>query len=136
MSLGNLRAIIEIVGFGFEALGVAVIVLGTVLSTGRLVIGGIGNVRPPYRELRQELGAAIVLGLEFLVAGDIIRTVAVDPSLTSVAALGLIVLIRTFLSMTLQLEIDGYWPWQRGARTSGQACAAPGTTSRAADPPP
>ncbi|HKS56522.1 MAG TPA: DUF1622 domain-containing protein [Steroidobacteraceae bacterium] len=116
MSLSELRAAIEIVGFGFEALGVVVIVLGAVLSMGRLFAQGIGKVRSPYRELRQELGGAIVLGLEFLVAGDIIRTVAVDPSLQSVAALGLIVLIRTFLSMALQLEIDGYWPWQRGSR--------------------
>ena len=116
MSLSELRAAIEVVGFGFEALGVLVIVLDALLSMGRLFAQGIGNIRSPYRELRQELGGAIVLGLEFLVAGDIIRTVAVDPSLQSVAALGLIVLIRTFLSMTLQLEIDGYWPWERGSQ--------------------
>lgn len=118
MSLGELRAAIEIIGFGFEAVGVLVIVLGAVLSTGRLFIQGLSKIRSPYREFRQELGGAIVLGLEFLVAGDIIRTVAVDPSLQSVAALGLIVLIRTFLSMTLQLEIDGYWPWQRGSQST------------------
>lgn len=116
MSLSELRAGIEIVGFAFEALGVSVIVLGTALSSYRLLAGGLSNIRSPYRELRQELGAAIVLGLEYLVAGDIIRTVAVDPTLRNVAALGLIVLIRTFLSMTLQLEIDGYWPWQRGSQ--------------------
>lgn len=116
MSLSELRAGIEIVGFGFEALGVGVIVLGTMLSTYRLFVRGVASARPPYRELRQELGAAIVLGLEFLVAGDIIRTVAVDPTLQNVAALGLIVLIRTFLSMTLQLEIEGHWPWQRNSR--------------------
>ena len=118
MSLSELRALIEIVGFGFDALGVCVIVLGTAVSTGRLFARGLSSVRSPYRELRQEIGAAIVLGLEFLVAGDIIRTVAVDPSLQSVAALGLIVLIRTFLSMTLQLEIDGYWPWARSSQPS------------------
>lgn len=118
MTLGDLRAAIEVVGFGFEALGVSVIVLGTMVSTARLFLRGLSSVQPPYRELRQEVGAAIVLGLEFLVAGDIIRTVAVDPSLQSVAALGLIVLIRTFLSMTLQLDIDGFWPWQRGSRVN------------------
>lgn len=118
MSLSELRAAIEVVGFGFEALGVLVIVLGAALAMSRLFAQGIRNARSPYRELRQELGGAIVLGLEFLVAGDIIRTVAVDPSLQSVAALGLIVLIRTFLSMTLQLEIDGYWPWERGSQTN------------------
>ena len=115
MTLIELRSGIEIVGFGFEAIGVAVIVLGTLPSLWRLVSGGISRLQSPYRELRQELGGAIVLGLEFLVAGDIIRTVAVDPSLQSVAALGLIVLIRTFLSMTLQLEIEGRWPWKRSA---------------------
>lgn len=124
MNLGDLRSAIQIVGFGFEALGVAVIVLGTVLSTARVLAAGLDSVRAPYRELRQELGGAIVLGLEFLVAGDIIRTVAVDPSLESVAVLGLIVLIRTFLSMTLQLEIEGRWPWQRATRAAS-SCKEP-----------
>lgn len=116
MSLTELRAGMEFVGFGFEALGVAVIALGTLLAAGRVLAQGVRNIQPPYRQLRQELGGAIVLGLEFLVAGDIIRTVAVDPSLQSVAVLSVIVVIRTFLSMTLQLEIDGCWPWQRSAR--------------------
>ena len=117
MNLADLRAAIEIVGFGFEALGVVVIALGTAAAIVRFLAQAISNLQSRYRELRHELGGTIVLGLEFLVAGDIIRTVAVDPSLQSVAALGLIVLIRTFLSMTLQLEIDGCWPWQRQART-------------------
>ena len=118
MNLADLRAAIEIVGFGFEALGVVVIALGTAAAIVRFLAQAISNLQSRYRELRHELGGTIVLGLEFLVAGDIIRTVAVDPSLQNVAALGLIVLIRTFLSMTLQLEIDGCWPWQRQARTS------------------
>ena len=116
MSLAQLRSVIEIVGFVFEALGVVVIALGSLLATVRFLAQGLANLPARYRPLRQELGGAIVLGLEFLVAGDIIRTVAVDPSLESVAVLGLIVLIRTFLSMTLQLEIDGCWPWQRHSR--------------------
>lgn len=116
MSLADLRAAIEIVGFGFEALGVAVIALGTAAAIARFLAQGVSNLQSRYRELRHELGGTIVLGLEFLVAGDIIRTVAVDPSLQSVAVLGLIVLIRTFLSMALQLEIDGCWPWQRRER--------------------
>ena len=61
---------------------------------------------------RQDLGRAILLGLEFLVAGDIIRTVVVAPTFDNVIVLGLIVPIRTFLSMSLQLELDGRWPWQ------------------------
>lgn len=67
------------------------------------------------REYRQSLGRAILLGLEFLVAGDIIRTVVVTPTVTNVAVLALIVLVRTFLSMALELELEGRWPWQRAA---------------------
>lgn len=116
MSLAELRGAIEIVGFGFETLGVVVIALGSAVAIARFLAQGISNLQPRYHELRHDLGGTIVLGLEFLVAGDIIRTVAVDPSLQSVAVLGLIVLIRTFLSMALQLEIDGCWPWQRRER--------------------
>lgn len=65
-----------------------------------------------YRPFRQQLGRSILLGLELLVAADIIRTVAVRPDLRSVAVLGGIVLIRTFLSFSLELEVTGYWPWQ------------------------
>ena len=121
MSLVELRAGMEFIGFGFESVGVGVIAFGALVVVIRLVAGGFRALKAPYRELRQELGSAIVLGLEFLVAGDIIRTVAVNPSLQSVAVLGLIVLIRTFLSMTLQLEIDGCWPWQRERRAPVKA---------------
>jgi hypothetical protein len=86
------------------------------VETVGLVIDGAG-VGPPvsdvYRRFRQDLGRGILLGLEFLVAADIIRTVAVTPTLQSVAVLGLIVVIRTFLSMALQVEVDGRLPWQR-----------------------
>lgn len=68
-----------------------------------------------FRIFRQNIGRAILLGLEFLVAGDIIRTVVVSPTMDNVEVLGLIVLIRTFLSMSLQLELEGRWPWQRRA---------------------
>ena len=64
--------------------------------------------------LRSSLGRAILLGLEFLVAADIINTVAVQPTLGSVAVLAGIVAIRTFLSFSLETEIEGRWPWQRG----------------------
>ena len=66
-----------------------------------------------YRTYRQNLGRASLLGLEFLIAGDIIRTVVVAPTLQNVLVLGLIVLIRTFLSLSLQLEIEGKLPWFR-----------------------
>jgi uncharacterized membrane protein len=67
-----------------------------------------------YRLYRQSLGRAILLGLEFLVAGDIIRTVAVSPTFTSVGVLAVIVLVRTFLSFSLEVELEGRWPWQSG----------------------
>lgn len=67
-----------------------------------------------YRTLRQSFGGVILLGLEILVAGDLIRTVAVSPTLENVLVLGLIVLIRTFLSFSLEIEIDGVPPWRRG----------------------
>ncbi|HXZ75152.1 MAG TPA: DUF1622 domain-containing protein, partial [Streptosporangiaceae bacterium] len=66
-----------------------------------------------YRRFRQQLGQTILLGLELLVVGDIVRTVAASPSLTSVAILAAIVLIRTFLSFSLEVEITGRWPWQK-----------------------
>jgi uncharacterized membrane protein len=66
-----------------------------------------------YSSFRQDIGRAILLGLEFLIAGDIIRTVVVAPTIQNVLVLGLIVLIRTFLSLSLQLEIEGRLPWRR-----------------------
>jgi uncharacterized membrane protein len=76
-----------------------------------------------YRALRQRLGRAILLGLELLVAADIIRTVAVTPTFTSAGVLGIIVVIRTFLSFSLEVELEGRWPWQPKSRRS----ADPGT---------
>jgi uncharacterized membrane protein len=69
---------------------------------------------PAYRVYRQQVGKAILLGLEFLVAADIIRTVAVAPSFRGVGVLALVVAVRTFLSFTLDVELEGRWPWQSG----------------------
>jgi uncharacterized membrane protein len=105
--------IIEGIGTAIDAIGVAVIAGGAILA----VFLTIGRVRQEdggaYEFFRRRLGRAILLGLEFLVAADIIRTVAVTPSGESVAVLGGIVLIRTFLSFSLQLEVTGAWPWQQ-----------------------
>jgi uncharacterized membrane protein len=70
------------------------------------------------------VGRAILLGLEFLVGGDIIRTVAVSPTFTSVGVLALIVLVRTFLSFSLEVELDGRWPWQGKGPVSGARVGA------------
>jgi uncharacterized membrane protein len=111
--------LMEHVARGFELIGVAVLVVGlvwAVVAAARLWRGGAG--RRAYQALRELFGGALLLGLEVLVAADLIRTVAVSPTLDSVAVLGLIVLIRTFLSFSLQVEIDGVPPWRR-ALTSG-----------------
>jgi uncharacterized membrane protein len=100
---------------GVEVLGIATLVLGLALAlvqAGRLLAGGQG-AEAAYRVTRTVFGRSILLGLEFLVAADIIRTVAVEPSLENVLVLGLIVLIRTFLSFSLEVEIDGTLPWRR-----------------------
>lgn len=109
---------IETVGKVVEAGGVAVIVVGIALALARFVAvrGGSHGDEDAYTRSRRSIGRSILLGLELLVAGDIIRTVAVSPNFASVGVLALIVLIRTFLSFTLEVEIDGRWPWQR--RTS------------------
>lgn len=94
-----------------EVAGVATIVIGAAVATGRVYArrGAVDG----YGSYRRDLGRAIILGLEFLIAGDIIRTVAVSHTLGSVAVLGVIILIRAFLSFTLEAEIEGRWPWQR-----------------------
>jgi uncharacterized membrane protein len=71
--------------------------------------------RPAYNRFREQLGRSILIGLELLVAGDICRTVAVTPTLANVLTLATIVLVRTFLSFSLELEISGRWPWQKRA---------------------
>ena len=110
--MNNFQLYVEQVGMFVDAAGVAVIVVGILAATVRAFL-----VQPPtgldrYMAYRQNLGRAILLGLELLVAGDIIKTVAVAPTLQNMAVLGAIVIIRTFLSFSLELEINGRWPWQ------------------------
>lgn len=100
------------VGTVVDAAGVAVIVVGILSATVRSLVQEPPDGLDRYAAYRQSLGRAILLGLEFLVAGDIIRTVAVAPTLQNMAVLGAIVVIRTFLSFSLELEISGRWPWQ------------------------
>jgi uncharacterized membrane protein len=95
-----------------DAAGVVVIVVGAVISAGTAAVRFTHRETGTYQRFRQQFGQTILLGLELLVAGDIIRTVATEPTLNSVAVLGLIVLIRTFLSFSLEVELTGRWPWQ------------------------
>lgn len=112
-AMENFRHIMEVVGISVDGVGVFIVAGGVIVATMRLVFfraQGTGNY---YSLYRQDVGRAILLGLEFLIAGDIIRTVVVAPTLQNVVVLGIIVLIRTFLSLSLQLEIEGKLPWQR-----------------------
>ena len=118
--------VIETVGKVIDGVGVATIAIGALISAA----GALSRLRRKsvdvYRVFREQLGRSILLGLEFLVAADIIRTVAITPNASSVAVLGGIVLIRTFLSFSLQLEVTGYWPWQAArARRQQAGTAAP-----------
>lgn len=116
----DFKELISITGYGIETIGVLVIIIGSAVASFRF----LSNLRKEaegvaYDVLRRRLGRAIILGLEFLIAGDIIRTVIVADTLTNVTILGLIILIRTFLGFTLHLEIEGRWPWET-ARLAGK----------------
>jgi len=104
--------VMEFVVLALDAAGVAVIVLGLVVAAVRFARSF--RRQEAYGRLRQDVGRGILLGLEVLIAADIIRTVTIDPTVESVLILGLIVLIRTFLSMALEVELEGRWPWQSG----------------------
>ena len=106
----------SLTGLALDLVGVLIVAAGSLLSLVRFLFRLRVAFSQSYRILREDVGRAILLGLEFLIAGDIIRSVVVDPTLLNILTLGLIVLIRTFLSMTLQLEVEGSWPWERGRR--------------------
>ena len=111
----DIKHTIELIVSVFELAGVAVLVVGSLIAFLRCIDSLIRFRGGPaaYRHLRLYLGRSIVVGLEILIAADIIRSVAIEPTFASVGVLGLIVLIRTFLSWSLEVEINGEWPWQR-----------------------
>jgi uncharacterized membrane protein len=97
-----------------EVIGIAVILIGAAWSGFAFLRAAAGGRREgAYKDLRSNLGRSILLGLELLVAADIVNTVAIEPTLESLAVLAGIVLIRTFLSFSLEVEISGRWPWQQ-----------------------
>ena len=115
--------VMEHVAQAFEGLGVLVLAAGTLWS---FVLAGLtwsrsGRARRAYDVLRRALGGTLLLGLEILVAADLVRTIAVAPTVDNVLTLGLIVLIRTFLSFSLEIEISGTPPWRRGLATGADA---------------
>jgi uncharacterized membrane protein len=106
------QEVIEFIGKAVDAAGVAAIVIGAIISLVFALSRLAKHQSNVYQTFRRSLGRSILLGLELLVAADIIRTVAITPTLESVVVLGAIVLIRTFLSFSLELEMTGRWPWQ------------------------
>ena len=97
----------------FEGAGVAVMVVGSFASVVTVLLQRHKQTgESAFRHFREKVGRSILLGLELLVAADIIRTVSEEPTLQGVLVLGMIVLIRTFLSFTLAVELEGHWPWQ------------------------
>jgi uncharacterized membrane protein len=98
-----------------EAVGASIMVIGGLWALLAFVVALVseGTRHDAYRQLRQRLGRVILLGLEVLIVGDIVRTIVVDPTIESVAVLGLIVVIRIVLSFSLEIEMDGTWPWNR-----------------------
>ena len=108
----SLREWTDTVGTAVDVTGVAIIVLGMALASWHFIADCRSGGERAYVRYRQEIGRSILLGLEFLVAGDILRTVVVAPTMENVKVLGVIVIIRTFLSISLQVELEGRWPWQ------------------------
>ncbi|TYB40365.1 DUF1622 domain-containing protein [Micromonospora sp. AP08] len=120
------KEIIQHIGTLLDLAGVLVIAVGVAVATVVFALRWwrTRQVVDHYRAYRQGVGRAILLGLEFLVGGDIIRTVAVSPTFTSVGVLALIVLVRTFLSFSLEVELDGRWPWQGKGPVGGSSVGA------------
>ncbi|GAB2844119.1 DUF1622 domain-containing protein [Microbacterium insulae] len=117
----QVEEVFTLVAVGFEAVGAAAMIVGFVIA---LVLGARSLARhegggAAFTVLRTTLGAAILLGLEVLVAADLIRTITSKPSLEDAAILGIIVLIRTLLSMSIQIEIEGTLPWRRALLRNG-----------------
>ena len=109
----NLKEYIDCITRIIEAIGVLTIFTGVVYSLFYFFISIVKKTSNRFITLRQKLGKSILLGLEILIAGDIISTVSTEPTLSSISVLGFIVLIRTFLSMSLQIELEGKLPWHK-----------------------
>ena len=115
-----MRELIEIAAQGIEALAVAIIVIAILHGSVRFLMGIVSNSKDAYELYKTHLGKGLLLGLEFLVAADVVRTVVLEPTLQNVMILGLLVVIRTFLSWSLVVEIEGAWRWRRTRSVEGR----------------
>src|SRR6516225_3513374 len=124
--VGSIRTVIEWAALGIEIMGAAVIVAGVLkVAITRGTVRFLFQLDKPgaYQSYKHQMGKTLLLGLECLVAGDVVRTVALEPPLNNVAVLGVLVLIRTFLSWSLAVEIEGRWPWQAPPQQNNEAQA-------------
>jgi uncharacterized membrane protein len=124
--IGFIREVIEWAALAIEVLGAAIIVAGVFkVAITRGTVRYLFQLDKPgaYQSYKHQMGKTLLLGLEFLVAGDVVRTVALEPTLVNVSVLGLLVVIRTFLGWSLSVEIEGRWPWQ--ARPEGDSTGRP-----------
>ena len=106
------RNLVEMAVLLIEVLAVLVILVATIFGTMRYVVHFLSRVPESYEHYRGQLGKSLLLGLQLLVAADVVRTVALQPTLDNVVVLGLLVLVRTFLSWSTVVEIEGRWPWR------------------------
>ena len=114
----TVKQVIEWAATGIELATVLIIVFASVFGSARFLFHVTQRVPDAFSQYKVRLGKMLILSLEFLVAADIIRTVVLEPTISNAALLGLLVLIRTFLSWSLSVEIEGRWPWETKAEDS------------------
>jgi uncharacterized membrane protein len=107
---------IAIAVLSIEALAVIVILIAILFGTTRYLVHFFKRMPESYERYRAQLGKSLLLGLQLLVAADVVRTVALQPTMNSVMVLGLLVIVRTFLSWSTMVEIEGRWPWHNPSR--------------------
>jgi uncharacterized membrane protein len=127
--------VMEQLARGVEILSVAVLIVGLIWAAVLSIrVWRSSGGKEAYGTLRRSIGGVLLLGIEVLVAADLIRTVAVEPTVENILVLGLIVVIRTVLSFSLEIEIEGMAPWRRAAMTGATHIAAAARAARAAAP--
>lgn len=108
----NIKSFIEWAATTVELATIILLILALLVGSLRFIYHLTQNVADAYKQFKVHLAKGLILALEFMVAADVMRTVALDQSLNNVLMLGLLVIIRTFLSWSLTLEVEGRWPWQ------------------------
>ncbi len=122
------RAWIDLASQGIEILAVGIMVSFIIVGTSRWVFRSAKMIEGTYERYRVVLGKTLLVGLELLVAADIIRTVALDLTLINIELLAGLVLVRTFLGWTLTVEVEGHWPWQKTKESAAQGTREPAYT--------